>query len=398
MADILNFLENKKKRNEETGDYRDRLRRHRLTRVYRVVLVVLAAVAVIALLVVSYKNRTFSSYSITNTAARDAVSDAIDLRLGRNVLTYSKDGAHVTDAKGNVLWNRTYEIQDAIVAVCGDVSAIGNYNGRDIYVQSSEEELGSITTTMPIRAITVSGTGRVTAALADTDVTWINTYEANGESIYTGQAHMDEGGYPVSLSLSPNGELLAISYLYVDAGVIKTNLVFYNFGPVGENQSDYLVSAYTYTDIVFPKVQFMNNQTAFAVGDSRLVLFTGDQKPQNAGEYLFDEEVQSVYYNDSYVGLVFLAESEEGRYRMDVYNTQAVKVGSYFFDVEYTDVFFTEDAFVVYNETECAIYTLEGALRYSGAFTKSVRLMAPTGSQTKYLLVGESSIDTIQLR
>jgi len=72
---------------------------------------------------------------------------------------------------------------------------------------------------------------------------------------------MDDGGYPISISLSPSGELLAVSYLYVDAGVVKSNVVFYNFGPVGANQSDYMVSAYTYSDLVVPKVQFMNNDT-----------------------------------------------------------------------------------------------------------------------------------------
>ena len=160
------------------------------------------------------------------------------------------------------------------IATCGDVAAIGSYNGREIYVQNTDKQLGTITTTMPIRNITVSETGRVTTVLADTDVAWIMTYEADGTNSYTGQAHMTDGGYPVSVSLSPDGELLAISYLYVDAGVVKSNVTFYNFGPVGENQSDYMVSAYSYSDLVVPKVQFMNNDTAFAVGDSRLMIMT----------------------------------------------------------------------------------------------------------------------------
>lgn len=45
---------------------------------------------------------------------------------------------------------------------------------------------------------------------------------------------------------------------------------------------------------------------------------------------------------------------------MDVYNTSAVKVGSYYFDVDYTDIFFEEDAMVIYNESECQIFTTEG--------------------------------------
>lgn len=70
-------------------------------------------------------------------------------------------------------------------------------------------------------------------------------------------------------SLSPGGELLCVSYIYVDAGVLKTNIVFYNFGPVGANNSDLIVSAYTYTDMLIPYVQFLNDSTAFSVGDNR---------------------------------------------------------------------------------------------------------------------------------
>lgn len=397
-ADIKNYLKEKEKRQKSQNDYKKKIRKHRLTIVYRVLLVVAALGTALALIIVQAKRHIYTGYDTVSTLSREVSADAIDVRLKNNILTYSKDGAHCTDTKGNVKWNQTYVIQDVKLATCGNVAAIGSYNGREIYVQNTEKQLGTITTNMPIRNITVADTGRVTAVLADTDVTWIMTYEADGSNSYTGQAHMDDGGYPISVCLSPDGELLAVSYLYVDAGVVKTNVVFYNFGPVGENQSDYLVSAYSYSDLIVPKVQFMNDDTAFAVGDSRLMIYTGSQKPVTSGEYLYDEEIQSVFYNEKYVGLVFLSDRAENKYRMDVYNTSAVKVGSYYFDVDYTDIFFEEDAMVIYNESECQIFTTDGVEKYRGNFNKSVRLMLPTSGSYKYYLVTDNTIDTIQLK
>ena len=302
-ADIKNYLKEKEKRQKNQDDYKKKIRKHKLTIVYRVLLVAAALGAALALVVVQAKRHIYTGYDTVSSVNRETSSDAIDVRLKNGILTYSKDGAHCTDAKGNVKWNQTYVIQDVKLATCGSVAAIGSYNGREIYVQNTEKQLGTITTTMPIRNITVADTGRVTATLADTDVTWIMTYEADGSNSYTGQAHMNDGGYPISISLSPSGELLAVSYLYVDAGVVKSNVVFYNFGPVGANQSDYMVSAYTYSDLVVPKVQFMNNDTAFAAGDSRLMIFSGSQKPVTIGEYLYDDEIQSVFYSgDSEMG------------------------------------------------------------------------------------------------
>ena len=69
-----------------------------------------------------------------------------------------------------------------------------------------------------------------------------------------------------------------------------------------------------------------------------------------------------------------------------------------YFDVDYTDIFFEEDAMVIYNESECQIFTTEGVEKYRGNFNKSVRLMLPAGGSYKYYLVTDNTIDTIQLK
>ena len=398
MADIKSYLKEKEKREQNQLNYKEKIRKHKLTALYRVLLVLAAVGALVALVILQYQRHIYTDYDTVSALSRETAGTATDIRLGDAILTYSQDGAHCTNLKGEVTWNRTYEMQDIRIAVCDDVAAIGNYNGRSIYVQNTQEQLGEITTTMPIRDIAVSATGCVTAVLADTDVTWINTYAPTGEMLYTGQAHMYDSGYPVSVSLSPSAELLGVSYIYVDAGVLKTNIAFYNFGAVGENQSDHIVSVYSYSDLLVPYIQFMNDSTAFAVGDTRLMMYTGSQKPVVAAEYLYEKEIQSVFFSDRYVGLVFLSDDTASAYQMDVYDVNAQKVGSYYFDVDYTDIFFSQDYFVAYNETECEIITLGGVEKFKGTFDKTVRLMIPAGGTYKYAIVTENSIDTIQLK
>lgn len=398
MADIKNYMKEREQREQNQRNYKDKIKKHKLTSIYRTLLLVAVVFAVVMLIYVQYKRHVYTGYDTLDTVPRSSASGAIDLRLEDAVLTYSKDGAHCTDAKGNVTWNQTYEIQDVKLANCRDVVAIGNYNGRNIYLGNKKGLLGEINTTMPIRDLTVSANGWVTAVLADADITWVNTYNAEGENVYSGQTRMYNSGYPVDVCLSPDGELLVVSYVYVDAGVVKTNVAFYNFGPVGANKSDFLVGGYTYSDMLIPRVQFMNNDTLFAVGDSRLMFFKGDQVPVSAREDMVNEEVKSVFYNENYVGLVFRSNDSKGRYRLDVYSAKPDVVGSFFFDIEYNDIFFEEEGFVVYNETECVIQTFEGAEKYNGNFTKTVDLMLPTNSAYKYILVTEQSMDTIQLK
>ena len=398
MADIKSYRREKAKREQIRNDYKAKIKRHKLQNVYRVLLVVAALLAVMALVMVQYKRHVYTGYDTVSTVVLEGSAGAEDVRLKNSVLTYSKDGAHCTNVKGEVKWNQTYEIQDIIVETCQNVSAIASYNGREIYVQDTEKQISAITTNMPIKDITVSATGLVTAILSDTNVTWINTYDAFGELLFTGQAHMDEAGYPVSVSLSPNGVLLAVTYVYVDAGMLKSNVVFYNFGPVGDNMSDHVVGLYFYSDVLVPEIRFVDNETAFAVGDNRLMVFKGSQTPTEQAGYIYNKEIQSVFYGDEHIGLVFVSDDMEHNYMMDVYNSTGKKLKTYYFDLEYNDIFFEKDCFVIYNENECQIMTYEGREKYNGYFSKAADLLFPADGAYKYVLVTETSIDTIQLK
>lgn len=398
MADIRSYMKEKEKRERKQEGYKEKIVKHKLAHVYRIILLILVAAALAALVIVQYKRHVYTDYDVISSMARESVSGTFDIRLGDAILTYSKDGAHCTDTKGNVTWNQNYEIQDIKLAVCSGTTAIAEYNGRNIYTANTEKQLTQITTTMPIRNIAVSQGGYVTAILDGTDVAVITTYDPAGKESYRGEARMNGSGYPAAISLSPGGELLCVSYWYVDAGTLKTNIAFYNFGPIGENANDHMVSVYSYTDMLVPQVQFMNDSTAFAVGDNRLMIYSGGHIPVEAAWYALNEEIQSVFYNDKYIGLVFRSEKEDKRFRMDVYDASANSVGSFYLDIDYTDIFFEQDKFIAYNEMQCVITTLDGVEKFNGEFTKPIKLVLPAGRAYRYLLVTEDSMDTIQLR
>ncbi len=401
MADIRSYRREKEKREQSRNNYKTKIIRYKLKNVYRVLLVAVALLAIIALVMIQYKRHIYSGYDIVSTVKLESSAGAENRRLQNSVLTYSKDGAHCTNAKGEVTWNQTYEIQNIKLATCQNVAAIGNYNGREIYVQDTDKQLGTITTNMPIHDITVSATGNVTAVLSDSakSVTWVDTYDATtGKRIASGEARMRVAGYPVSVSLSPNGVLLAESCVYLDAGTVTTNVVFYNFGSVGDSENDQMVGIFFYPNVLIPEIHFVDNETAFAVGDDRLVIFKGNQRPEGVGTYIFDKEIQSVFYGDKHIGLVFVSDDMEHKYMLDVYNTDGRKVDSYYFDLEYDDIFFEEENFVIYNSNECLIMTYSGVEKFNGYFSKTADLLFPANGAYRYVMVTESSIDTIQLK
>ncbi len=393
------FDDKKDNRTGDGYDYKDKIRIYKVRNLYRALLII-AVVAVIAIIVrVQYLNHVYTGYTVVSEAERTKATDSEDIRLGNSILTYSKDGAHLTDSKGTIPWNQTYEIQDIIVDTDGGVVAIGNYNGRDVYILNEKEQLCKISTTMPIRNVTVSESGNSTVIIYDTDVTYIDTYDSRGNLLYSGQAHMSGSGYPAAAALSPNGKMLAVSYIYVDAGTLKTSVAFYNFGPVGDNYKDYLVGGHDYTDTIVPEVGFLSNTTAYAVADNRLMFYVGEEQPTPKAEYLeyADKEIRSVYSGSGHLGVVLNSDKGDSRYRMDVYDSNGNLTGNFYFDLDYNDIFFEKNSFVIYNESECLIMTYDNRVKFEGTFDNTVNVMMPTDKAYRYVIADDNSIKTIQL-
>ena len=403
MSNVRDYLKEREKRLgvSQPVNYKDKIKSHKLTILYRAALVIVLIAAVAVFLVVQWKIKVFSESVVVSSTPVTIVQGAMVENLGGNILLYSKDGASCIDAKGNALWNQTFEMQEPMLSVCNNVAAIGDYNGRTVYVVSSTGQLGTVNTNLPIRKICVSQSGVVAAVLDDAEVTRILLYNGNENtdtSIVDIKATMDKSGYPMSLSLSPNGKLLAISYLHVNSGEMKSSVAFFNFGEVGKNESDNYVSGYDYPDTVIPYVQFMNNSAAFAVSDDRIVFFEGGEKPANKATALLNEEVQGIYYNEDYVGLVFHNQTGESAYRLDVYNTAGTKIHSQLFDMEYTDIIFSRDQVIIYNDMDCKICNMSGVDKFTGTFEKPSSLLVPTSSNYKYVSVTSNSVDVIELK
>ena len=403
MANVRDYLKEKEKRqNTSQGiNYKEKIRSHKLTIFYRAILVVVLVVGIIFFLAVQWRDKVFTESMTVASTPVTIVHGATVENLGGNILLYSKDGVSCMDASGSPVWNRTYEMQAPMLSICGSAAAIGDYNGRSIYVMTKAGEKGIVNTNLPIRKVCVSENCVVAAVLDDAEVTRINIYDGNAntdEPIVYSKTTMDKSGYPVSISLSPNGKLLMVSYLYVDSGSMKSSVAFYNFGEVGKNETDNYVSGYDYLNTIIPYVQFMNNNSAFAVSDDRIVFFSGGERPVNTTSALLAEEVKSIYYSENYVGLVFRNQTGETAYRLDVYNESGSKVHSQLFDMEYTDIIFNKDQIIIYNGQECKICNIKGADKFYGNFEKDTALVIPTASVYKYVTVTADSVDNIELK
>ena len=350
----------------------------------------------IGLVVVEYISRTFNTYRVVRETEVILEEGCKTAKLANNLLIYNKDGIRCMDAKGNTIWDITYQIQEPCVSVDGGTVAVAGYGDHLIYMMDESGRIGEINTNLPIRNLCVAEAGYVGAVLDDNNVYWIYIYDVSGEEITRARTSMEQSGYPMAIELSPNGKLLGVSYLYLDAGTVQNNVAFYNLGEVGQNYTDQYMSGYIYQEIV-PELHYMNESTAMAISNGRLMVYSGSEKPTESKGILLNNTVQAVYWGDENAILIHNGAADEGRYLMKVYDLTGTLVLEKGFDIEYTDIQSQNGVITIYNSDEVLVVTLDGRERYKGSLGGSIRKMVSTSTRYKYIVLFENTFKVIEL-
>lgn len=126
-------------------------------------------------------------------------------------------------------WIQPSQFKNPSVDVQKKAFAVGDIGGNAIQVFTTEGLKGEIETTLPIEKFSVSNQGIVSAILKNESTPQIVTYDAAGNILVENQVSAASTGYPVALEMSPDGQVLMVSYLSPAGSVLKSKVVCYNF-------------------------------------------------------------------------------------------------------------------------------------------------------------------------
>lgn len=382
----------------EAVAYRKERRRVVLHMIARVLIAAAAIAAVGILIYYQIQVGTYSRSMLTQITEVESTSGTQYLMLGNRIVSYSRDGISCMSMDGTQVYNVTFEMQQPLEARAGDVLALADYNGSQIYIFSATEEMGSVSTSLPIRKISVAENGEVAAIMDDQDTTWIYIYSADGETIAYFKTTMAQSGYPIDVAISPDGSLVAVSHLLASSDGVDSSIAFYNFGGVGANSVENNVSGFNYGDEVFPYIRFLNDSTCIAVSDNRIAFYTGSEIPQSGGDVMLSSQVIGVWSNHRYLAVLLQDATGEEQYNMKVYGTNGSVAGDWAFSMDYSQIQLAGDRIYMNNAQECMIYTVSGVQKYSGTFTEDVRYLIPsTTSRTRHAVVTDTGICEMRL-
>lgn len=311
------------------------------------------------------KNQTYSQVRTAQQYMAD-ISDASSYaRFQKGVVRYNRDGVVFLNNRNEEQWIQPAQIRTPVIVTSEEAFAVADNGGNNIMVFTAQGLKGEIETTLPIEKIAVSNQGIVSAVLRDENSPKIVSYDATGNILVEQKASVGTTGYPTALSLSNDGRMLAVSYLYTEGRVIRSRVVFYNFGEKGQEKADNIVASDEYDDTVTADIFFMGQDRIVAAGDNGFIVYQGREEPRKEKEVKVDQEIQSAFHSDQYIGFVLLNEEKSG-YEVRLYNRLGEQVINRAIPAKYDHVKMDGDEILMFDGTGCCIVTATGIIKYKG--------------------------------
>ncbi len=378
---------------EDLSEIKHKIRKVRLAKIRRVLtLLILISLAVCG----TYLLLDNQTYARARTAAEypiDISDTSSYAQFADGIVRYNRDGVVFLNRKNEEQWIQPTQLQNPTICLKDNAFAVADNGGNSILVFTREGLKGEIETTLPIEKIAISDQGIVSAILRNENSPQIISYDATGNILVEQQVTVSTTGYPVALEMSDDGNMLAVSYLYTEGTAIKSRVIYYNFGETGQERTDNIVMSEEYDNTVMAEIFFMGDDRSIVVGDDRFVIYRGKEVPEKQKEITLDQEIQSVFHSDRYIGFILLNQEKSG-YELRLYSRLGEQVLSREISGKYSNVKIDGSEVIMFDGSRCCIITASGIVKFEGDLNvEALEIFQAPGINRYYMM----SVDELRV-
>lgn len=411
--------------------------------------IAVGVVTVLLLLVAGffYINRTHEDYAVDSKAQRTDRTAMEYLSFQGGFIKYNMDGITYEDRAGNIVWTEAFTMTDPKVVTRGEYVAITDIGNNSYALYNTSKKIGNFTTDYPITDIQVATQGLVAVVLEHEKVNYIVAFDRAGSRKYIEiKTTINKNGYPLAIAMSDDGKKLVVSYITINQGTVEDSLTFYNFDDVGQNEIDRQVGYKKFTGQLFPRLEFLSNDTLCAFGDSRFVIYSMKQKPKEIINKKVKDEIKSVFYNSSYVGYVSRGkhtiesteqttlkavqaaaegtqatgqttqiteqatkadgntsenaaeEAASAQYVLKAFNLKGKQILTEDIDFNYTNIHSTEKEIILLSSEQCRVIKYNGFVKFEKDFNNELVDFFPSNRNNHYVLITRDATQMIHLK
>lgn len=363
-----------------------------------------------------YRNlHVYHEYDVRESVDREENTGAIYRKVGRNLVHYSPDGITSENLDTDVHWNISYDLENPIADVSGNCIGIADLKGASVYLFDENGLIGSFNAASSISKIRVSESGIAAVVQNDNNINWIDLYTTTGTVLVRIKCTLEETGYPIDLDLSPDGSQMVVSYLRIEKGQMKTDLVFYNFGDYGQMKENNIVKKETFRGTVIPDVEYLKNSQTLVLRENGYSVYEGERKINETVHVEFgeDADIQSVAYTNNTILLItneketLSEKNDSGEINSyDVYtnwmNFYRITSGSLVkrrkTNAAYSNITMEDDKVMMYSDDSLQIFDTSGKQIFEGEVKLGISSIMNLNKKRDYMIVNDRSIVTIRIR
>jgi len=322
----------------------------------------------------------------------------------RGFLKYSKDGVSYIGEKNETYWSSSFEMKDPVIDVNGAYAVIADRTGNTLQIFDEKHgKIGECRTERSLDSASVSAGGIVATLEEDSVASYIQFYNPDGTVLdITVKALLEGDGFFTALDLSDDGSQVLVGVAYLEGGVLHGKVAAYDFSEKessGKGPMRGGVEPFAGKNLI-SEVRYLQNGTAFAASTRGLFFFrVGEQKVEGYSSVEAEEEIRSLCFDRSYVGIVLNdTVSKNGPYRIELYNSSGERVMHANFGEHYSASFVDKGTVFLLGSDTLTIFLKNGTKQFSGNVDFSLVRAVRRPGENRYLWLGASHIKEVKLK
>lgn len=375
---------------ENEALYEKKVRRHRRRNRLGILLLFAVVIGAMVYLLLVKRKEAYSAIGLEWEQPALTAANQQYMNFHGGILQVGPQGANYFTATDKETWAAGFSMKNPR-AICQDGYALVYDQGdKTAVILSAENGMrGTITTTDSITKGTISSYGAVALVQEEALANTIVFFGPDGTPLDIGvHTLVDKSGYPVDIDFSPDGQIVMASCVYVDSGVMKNQIVFYNFDE--KRNTTGVVGAYAeYGDTLFADVCVLNDDRAVALGDGMVVVYSLKNKtaPQELQKISFEEEITQVAYGRDGIAVITRNGNLAQSHNLHVYSVdgELLYEQETSFDVKRSVL--TENGLYMLSDHALCVLNPKGKIIFSGSLDSDILQLNNAGKENELLLM-----------
>ena len=345
----------------DLDELEEKIRKHRRKIAKRIIIVVAAVVALFLIVWLWMALRTYKSFDVKNSVEQ-------------------KD-------------------KSAVSFTCESFMTIYDRGGTDLYIMDKKGVKKEIGTSWPIIKACIASQGTVAVLVSENENYYVKLYDVNGKELASGEFFGEQKNIPVDIALSYDAKKLAVDMIDVSGGKTDSVISFYNFGSVGQNEIDNNVGTYKYENQLIPEIAYVSDSRMIAVSDQNIMVFDGSQKPKLKQTIKLEKLIDSVFYNNKYIGVAYSNNDKNCTSHIKLYDFNGKMLMENDTAIAYNSIEFDSNNEVcVTGDTACEIYTIHGVKKFYHTFDNKLYKVMYKSGMNNYIFIYDGAMDEVRLK